>query len=121
MVNCMIAIYGIRNCDTVRKALKWAEEQGIEFSFHDFRKNPVSEEVVERWNNAVGRDKLVNKRGTTYRKLNDDQKVALEGAAPYNFLANEPTLMKRPVFEVGDAVLVGFTETEKSALLKLLK
>lgn len=117
----MITIYGIRNCDTVRKALKWAEEQKIDFIFHDFRKTPVTEAVVERWNTAVGREKLVNKRGTTYRKLDETQKEFLGGNRPYEMLISEPTLMKRPIFDFGETAVVGFTEAEKSEILNKLK
>lgn len=114
----MITIYGIKTCDTVRKALKWAEEQGIEHEFHDFRKNPVVETVIKKWEEAVGRDKLINKKGTTYRKLSESDKEILAGQSPYALLSAQPTIMKRPVFEGEDQILVGFTETEKSALLK---
>jgi len=117
----MITIYGIKNCDTVRKALKWAEEQGIAHEFHDFRKNPVSENRVKRWDEAVGRNKLVNKRGTTYRKLDEDSRAALEAVEPYTMLRDEPTLMKRPIFELSDTVIVGFTASEQSEILGKLK
>lgn len=113
----MITIYGIKNCDTVKKALKWAEEQGLAFEFHDFRKNPVTEDAVKKWDAVVGRDKLVNKRGTTYRKLTDDDKAILEGENPYALLVSEPTIMKRPVFEMGDSVHVGFTDDVKASIV----
>ena len=114
----MIKVYGIKNCDTVRKALKWLEENNVNFEFQDFRKDPVEVGEIQRWDEAVGRDKLVNKRGTTYRKLTDSEKSVLEGDAPYGMLSENPTLMKRPVFDDGAGVMVGFTETEKQALLK---
>ena len=113
----MITIYGIKTCDTVRKALKWAEENDIEHEFHDFRKNPVAEAVVKKWEQAVGRDKLINKKGTTYRKLSDADKEILTGDNPYALLCAQPTIMKRPVFEGPDQILIGFTDAEKSALL----
>lgn len=117
----MITIYGIKNCDTVRKALKWAEEQGIESRFHDFRKEPVSTDRVQDWMNAVGQDILINKRGTTYRKLDDAGKETLEGDGACSLLAEQPTLMKRPVFDLDGSYVVGFKDAEKKAILDAVK
>ena len=113
----MLKVYGIKNGDTVRKALKWLKENDISHEFQDFRADPVSADQVQSWEDAVGRDKLINKRGTTYRKLDEAEKTVLEGEAPYQMLADNPTLMKRPVFVGSSATMVGFTEKEKEALL----
>jgi Spx/MgsR family transcriptional regulator len=113
----MLKVYGIKNCDTVRKALKWLTAEGISHEFQDFRADPVNIDTIAKWDAALGRDRLVNKRGTTYRQQDDDIKEALAGATPYEILSETPTLMKRPVFEFGDQICVGFTDTEK-ALLK---
>ncbi|WP_169568885.1 Spx/MgsR family RNA polymerase-binding regulatory protein [Sneathiella limimaris] len=113
----MITIYGIKTCDTVRKALKWAEAEGLDFQFHDFRKDPVSEDQIKKWDQAVGRDVLINKKGATYRKLSEEDKAALEGDAPYKLLRDQPTIMKRPVFEQGEDVVVGFKAPEQEAVL----
>ncbi|MFB9355021.1 arsenate reductase [Sneathiella chinensis] len=113
----MLKIYGIRNCDTVRKALKWAEEQGLEFTFHDYRKDPLSPETVEKWLSAIDRSKLVNKRGTTYRNLDDAAKAQLEGEGALPLLLEQPTLMKRPLFDTGRGYVVGFTDAERAVLL----
>jgi len=115
----MLKVYGIKNCDTVRKALKWLKENEITHEFQDFRADPVSAEQVANWEAAIGREKLINKRGTTYRKLEQAEKEALEADAPYQMLADNPTLMKRPVFEGPNRTLVGFTEKEKEILLGL--
>jgi len=115
----MITIYGIKNCDTVRKALKWMTEQGIEHQFHDFRKQPLAVAQIENWIDVVGRDKLINTRGTTYRKLDDPSKAALDGASAATLLAETPTLMKRPIFEGEADIFVGFTDAEKAKLLQL--
>ncbi|WP_051548113.1 Spx/MgsR family RNA polymerase-binding regulatory protein [Sneathiella glossodoripedis] len=114
----MITIYGIKTCDTVRKALKWADENGLNSQFNDFRKDPVSNELIRKWDNAVGRDVLVNKKGTTYRKLSDEEKRLLEGEGAFDLLAQQPTLMKRPVFESGDKIVVGFKEEQQQAVLE---
>ena len=112
----VLTIYGIKTCDTVRKAVKWAEAQNIEFLFHDFRKSPVSIELIKEWDDAVGREVLVNKKGTTYRKLSDAQKDALQGTSPFDLLQSQPTIMKRPVFHQGDTVVVGFAQEQKEKL-----
>ncbi len=117
----MITIFGIRNCDTVKKALKWSEEQGFSHQFHDFRKSPLSVGTVADWLAAVGPDILINRRGTTYRKLDDDNKRILEGNGAAALLAEQPTLMKRPIFETDGNYVVGFKEAEKEAVLALVK
>ena len=109
-------MYGIRNCDTCKKALKWLAEEGIACEFHDFRKQGLEAQTVARWLATIDRDILINKRGTTYRQLDDAQKAELSGEDPTELLLSLPTLMKRPIFETGDAYLVGFTEREKAAL-----
>ncbi len=114
----MITIYGIKTCDTVRKALKWAESEGLEHEFHDFRKDPVSPGLVEKWDRAVGRDILVNKKGTTYRKLSDAEKEQLTKSGAFKLMADQPTIMKRPVFQQGDKVVVGFKDEQKSTVLE---
>ncbi|TNE34541.1 MAG: arsenate reductase [Alphaproteobacteria bacterium] len=111
-------IYGIRNCDTCRKALKWLEEEGIEHRFHDFRKDGLAQEKVAGWLRTAGADILVNRRGTTYRKLADDEKAALDGPGAAALLTAQPTLMKRPVFETASGLVIGFKDTEKAALRK---
>lgn len=113
----MIKIYGIKNCDTVRKALKWADEQGLEFQFYDFKKVEISSENVEQWMEAAGKDILINKRGTTYRKLSDGEKEFLESDKAVELLVQQPTLMKRPVFDIGGKIIVGFKESEKEDVL----
>lgn len=113
----MVTIFGIKNCDTVRKALKWAEEQNIEHAFHDFRKTPLSEGDVARWLEAVGADILINKRGLTYRNLDDASKQVLEGEKAIPLLIEQPTLMKRPIFDLDGQFIVGFKDAEKQAIL----
>ncbi len=114
----MLKVYGIKNCDTVRKALKWLDENNLKYEFQDFRKDPVSVDEIQKWDAAVGREKLVNKRGTTFRKLEEAEKAQLEGEAPFGMLSENPTLMKRPVFDDGTTVVVGFTDAEKKSLLQ---
>jgi len=102
-------VYGIRNCDTVRAALKWLDARGVAHTFHDFRVEGVAEEELRQWVASTQGPRLLNKRSTTWRQLTDEQKNdALNDPVP--LFLNNPTLIKRPVFTDGDTVLdVGFT------------
>ena len=101
--------------------MKWAEENKLDHTFHDFRKVPVSGELINTWEKSVGRERLVNKRGTTYKKLSEADKAALEQDSPYELLSKEPTIMKRPVFQMEGKVEVGFTDAERAAVLNWVK
>jgi len=110
-------VYGLKNCDTCRKALKWLEAEGIAHSFHDVRKDGLSEAEVEQWTAAAGLEKVVNRRGTTWRGLSDEERAAAEsGKAAIPLLVAHPALIKRPVFVQDARVLVGFTDQVKAEL-----
>ncbi len=117
----MLTVYGIKNCDTCRKALKWLESEGVSHKFHDFRKDGISQEDVSAWLNNIDRETLINKRGTTFRKLEPSEKEELEGQRPGSLLLAQPTLLKRPIFKIGDQFVVGFKDAEKVAVAELLK
>lgn len=112
-------MYGIKNCDTCRKALKWLANEGIDCRFHDFRKDGLEAETLDRWLSAIDPDVLINRRGTTYRKLDDEHKNELDGEGCAAVLLAQPTLMKRPIFEIGGRYVVGFADEQKSALKQL--
>ena len=106
-----VDVYGIHACDTCRKAQRWLHQQGIPFRFHDLREKGLSSGRVEQWLSAVGPERLVNRRSTTWRGLDDvDRARALE--FPGELLREAPTLIKRPVFEYGGEVRVGFRPDE---------
>ncbi len=110
----MLTVYGLKNCDTCRKALKWLDGQGIEHSFVDLRANPVGEDRIAAWEDAVGWEVLLNRRGTTWRGLPDSDKDPIDKASAIALMAAHPALMKRPIFEKADTVMVGFkTDTQK--------
>ncbi|WP_340149889.1 Spx/MgsR family RNA polymerase-binding regulatory protein [uncultured Sneathiella sp.] len=109
-------IYGIKNCDTCKKAIKWLKDEGIDCQFHDLRADGLSEEELARWLAAIDSDILINKRGTTYRQLDDAAKAELGGANPAKQLLAAPTLLKRPIFAKDGQYLVGFKEPEKATL-----
>lgn len=112
----MITLYGLKNCDTCRKAMAWLKAQGRGFEFRDVRADGVSPAQIAGWSAAVGWEILLNRRGTTWRALDDDAKQGIDEAAAIAVMAAHPALIKRPVFEVGDAVLVGFKDDVKAAL-----
>ena len=108
----MITLYGIPNCDSVKKARAWLAEHGIDYAFHDFKKHGLPAQQLAFWSEAVGWDKLLNRKGTTWRKLDEAAQAAAvdAGSAQALMLAN-PSVIKRPVVDWGDAVTVGFDDT----------
>jgi len=115
MTTEMLTVYGIKQCDTCRKALKWLAAEGIEHRFHDFRVDGLQAELVRHWLNTVFADKLVNHRSTTWRQLSEEQRQ-FEGDALVELLLQHPTLIKRPVFVTDDIVAVGFKPQELAGL-----
>jgi len=109
-----LTVYGIPNCDTVKKARVWLADNGQEFAFHDFRKDGLSEDMVMRWLQAQPMEKLLNKRGTSWRKLSDADKANETQAHLIALMVENPTLIKRPVIEAGAQVSVGFTDDVKA-------
>ncbi len=107
-----ITIYGIPNCDTVKKARNWLDSKGIAYTFHDYKKQGADPLMIADWIAVAGLDKVVNKSGTTYRKLDDAQKVALGGAGAAAVLAEHTSVIKRPILEHKGGVLVGFKEVD---------
>ncbi|ADV45623.1 arsenate reductase family protein [Nitratifractor salsuginis] len=104
----MIKVYGIKTCDTVRKALKFLKEKGVEFEFVDFKKTPVGCEKIDEWLQKVDINTLFNKRGTKYRMLKLKE-LDLDEAGMREWLCKENLLIKRPVIELEDGrVIVGF-------------
>lgn len=113
----MLTVYGIHNCDTVRKALKWLESEGIAHTFHDFRKDGLNVEVVQRWVKTLGWESVLNKRSTTWRKLSETEKNSLNDLSAVSLMVGQPTLIKRPVFEGKDYILQGFTDEVRVRLI----
>jgi arsenate reductase len=114
----MTTLYGISNCDTVRKARKWLASHDVAYQFHDFRKDGLSSKQVTAWVKAVGWEALLNRRGQTWRKLADKDKANLSEAKAIKLMASEPTLIKRPVLAVNKQVTVGFSEADYQRLFR---
>ena len=104
-------VYGIENCDQVRKARSWLRAHAIEARFHDFRRDGLSADMLERWLAHLPWDALLNRRGQAWRKLDLQQRACVvDKASAVEAMLAEPTLVKRPVVEVGEHLLVGFSE-----------
>lgn len=110
-----MTVYGIPNCGTVKKARAWLADQGFELHFHDFKKDGLDRATVEAWLQKVPAEKLLNKRGTTWRKLSEADQARAETDLA-GLLVDFPSLVKRPVMVWGDEILVGFTDAERAAL-----
>lgn len=113
----MLTLYGISNCDTVRKARKWLEAHQVDFQFHDFRKDGLTIEQIRRWTVCVGMDTLLNKRGTTWRNLPEERREGLDTQGLQSLLLEYPALIKRPLLEGDSLCHTGFKETEYTALI----
>ena len=113
-----VHFYGIPNCDTVKKARLWLDANGIEYAFHDYKKEGADAGKVAAWIADKGVDIVLNKRGTTFRKLSDEEKAdAADSDKAAKLLVQHPSMIKRPVVEHENGILVGFKEDEWSALL----
>jgi arsenate reductase len=106
----MIVMYGIRNCDTVKKARAWLEARGIAYDFHDYKLAGIDEPRLRGWARELGWEKVLNRAGTTFRKLPDADKAGLDADKAIALMLAQPSMIKRPVLDLGDRRLVGFGE-----------
>jgi arsenate reductase (glutaredoxin) len=111
-----ITIYGIRNCDTVRKARAWLEAHGLEHAFHDFKVDGIDRARLESWAKVAGWETLLNRAGTTFRKLPDEARAHLDARKALKLMLEQPSMIRRPVLERGKTLLVGFSPEKYSAL-----
>jgi Spx/MgsR family transcriptional regulator len=109
-----VRLYGLANCDTTRAARKWLETQGVVATFHDLRADGLTRAMVGRWVDALGWEKVLNKASTTWRGLPEGGKASLDRAKAVELLLAHPTLVKRPVLEVGGVPSVGFKAADWS-------
>ncbi len=110
-------MYGIPNCDTIKKARKWLEANGVDYEFHNYKKDGVPEKQLSRWVKDKGWEVLLNKRGTTWRKLDDKTKNSVNEKSAIKIMLGNPSIIKRPVLESGRKLLVGFNDTEYKKLV----
>ncbi|MFK4824230.1 ArsC family reductase [Paenochrobactrum sp. BZR 588] len=103
-----VTIYGIKSCDTMRKAFNWLESVGIDYKFHDYKKEGVAEADLKQWASQVGWEKLLNRAGTTFRKLPEEDRADLNEQKAIHLMLAQPSMIKRPVLIKDDQIIVGF-------------
>ncbi|WP_454442912.1 ArsC family reductase [Vibrio bathopelagicus] len=111
-----ITMFGIPNCDTIKKAKKWLEAEGIEFEFYDYRKQGINEELVKTFCAELGWELVLNKRGTTYRQLTQEQKDTLTEEKAVVLLVEQPAMIKRPILKVDGKLHIGFKADQYAAI-----
>ncbi|WP_293877864.1 MULTISPECIES: ArsC family reductase [unclassified Sphingomonas] len=104
----MTTLYGIRNCDTVKKARAWLDAAGVAYDFHDYKTAGVDPDRLRGWVDRLGWETLLNRAGTTFRKLPDADKAGLDAERAMALMRAQPSMIKRPVVEQGETLLVGF-------------
>jgi arsenate reductase len=103
-----VTIYGIKNCDTMKKARAWLDSHRVAYSFHDYKAEGVEKDRLKRWSDELGWETLLNRAGTTFRKLPDSDKEGLNERKAIALMLAQPSMIKRPVLDLGDKLLVGF-------------
>lgn len=101
-------LYGIKNCDTVKKARKWLEENGVAYRFHDFRVDGLEPPQLQAFAAELGWDGMINKSSTSWRQLSPEQQTGLDEASALRLMLETPTLIKRPVLDTGNGLIQGF-------------
>lgn len=104
-----LTLYGIPNCDTVKKARRWLDDNGVAYRFHDFRKDGLDPAALQGWIDKLGWEKLLNKSGTTFRKLPDAEKEGLSATSAKALMLDQPAMIRRPVVEAEGDLSVGFS------------
>lgn len=113
----MTILYGIPNCDTVKKARGWLDAAGVGYTFHDYKRAGVPKDRLRDWVERLGWDALLNRAGTTFRKLPDADKVDLDAEHAIALMLAHPSTIRRPVLETGNVLLVGFTPSSYAQAL----
>jgi arsenate reductase (glutaredoxin) len=114
----MTTIYGIKNCDTMKKARAWLDGRGVAYAFHDYKVSGIDRARLEGWTAKVGWEVLLNRAGTTFRKLSDKKKAGLSEKSAIALMLAQPSMIKRPVLEAaGGRLLVGFKPADYEAIV----
>ena len=111
-----VTIYGIKNCDTMKKARAWLDKKGVAYDFHDYKVAGIDRSRLEAWAGKVGWEPLLNRAGTTFRKLPDEEKEGLSEKKAMVLMIAQPSMIKRPVLEAGGRILVGFKSEQYGEL-----
>ena len=111
-----LTLYGIPNCDTVKKARRWLDDRGVAYVFHDYKKQGLDAGILRAWVDELGWETLLNRRGTTWRKLPDSMREGLDQEGAIRAMLENPSLIRRPVLDTGAARQVGFSESQYQEL-----
>jgi arsenate reductase (glutaredoxin) len=103
-----VTIYGIKNCDTMKKARAWLDSHGVAYGFHDYKAQGIAKDKLKQWSDELGWENLLNRAGTTFRKLGDADKEGLNERKALALMLAQPSMIKRPVLDTGGKLLVGF-------------
>lgn len=112
----MSDLYGIPNCDTIKKARKWLDDHGVDYQFHDYKKEPPAIELLSEWADSVGWQLLLNRRGVTWRRLPDEAKEDIDRIKAIKLMRDHPSMIKRPVLVYDGLIEVGFSSGRYSEL-----
>ncbi len=113
----MTTLYGISNCDTIKKARRWLDDHNVDYDFHDYKKAGIDKETLQAWCKEFGFESLLNKRGTTWRKLDDTLKDNVDEASAIDIMCEHTSVIKRPVLISGSTCILGFNENAYQSLL----
>ncbi len=114
-----VTLYGIKTCDTIRKARRWLTDQGIEFTFHDVRSDGLDKSQLSQWADELGWELLLNKRSTTWKNLDPNIKESMDSHSALDIMLEQPAIIKRPVLDLGNKRVVGFSEQSYRAVFAL--
>jgi arsenate reductase len=113
-----LTLYGIKNCDTMKKARAWLDARGVAYAFHDYKAEGIDRARLEAWSQKIGWETLLNRAGTTFRKLPDADKAGIDEGRALALMLHQPSMINRPVLDLGGRILVGFKPEMYEAVLQ---
>ncbi len=114
----MTTVYGIKNCDTMKKALRWLDEAGVEYRFHDYKKEGVPADQLDQWLETLGWEQVINRRGTTWRKLDESVRDNMDNQSARAVILDNPSIIKRPLLDTGSELVLGFKADDYTTRFK---
>ena len=114
----MITVYGIKNCDTMKKALRWLDDAGVEYRLHDYKKEGVPADQLDNWLTTLGWEQVINRRGTTWRKLDESIRDNMDNQSARAVVLDNPSIVKRPLLDTGSELVLGFKADDYTTRFK---
>jgi arsenate reductase len=115
----MTTLYGISNCDTVRKARRWLDGHGVDYRFHDLRRDGLDRKMLQHWEQRLGWEQLLNRRGSTWRKLPGDVRDSIDRSSALRIMLEQPSIIRRPVLNDESLLHLGFSATDYSSIFRI--